>query len=369
MDENLLVRKMIEYSAHKEAIKNFLISKLSNLGFKVQLGIGKSAKEDIYASQGEGGKHLLIVGTYDTLKPLSPEWSCSPFSGKEENDRIFGRGSTIFGCLGSLLTALEEIASNSKVKPHVSVFLSAKGAHALHSINKATLQALMQHSSPVNFCLSVSPQSSKFLGERITAGAKGCVIFKIKSFGHSGNPSSQSVRSNPLHNMIDFLSKIKAYPLDNGNECFGPSSLQILQMESGYGKEDELSEEVTATLGVYYNSGHNKEDIVEWMRKNMVFSRGEFELEYKIGAESYYNTPIAEIKQLQAVSQKILGTTPTILGNDIPNFAWRISQICPMLEYGLPATQMHCLNETVSQEDIKKLTTIYKEFICEYLNN
>ena len=367
MESNGLTQQLIQYSESKKGIRDFLISYLKARDFNIQIGIGKSAPEDIYATRGSRGKHLLLSGYYDVLVPKSKEWRIPPFSGKSDSDMIYGRGATSLGSLACALNALDEILQQKSL-PHISFFLSGKGAHALNTVNNTTLQILFNKISPVDLCLSVTPQASKELGEKISTGAKGCVVFQIKSFGVSGNPSSQSERANPLHNMVDFLFKVKTYPLDSGNEKFGSSTLQILSLESNYSKEDELPEIATATIGVYYNSSHTKEEIVEWMRKNMVFSRGQFEMAYKYGAESYLCEKLRAVEQLQEASEKVLGTTPQIGGDSHPNFAWRISHYCPLISYGLPATKMHCCDEAVSQKDIKNLTQIYREFLNLYFN-
>ena len=230
------------------------------------------------------------------------------------------------------------------------------------------MQALLQKSTPIDTFLSIMPQANKELGETISIGAKGCVIFQIKSFAVSGNPSSQSERANPLHNMIDFLFKVKTYPIDNGNENFGPSTLQILSLESNYSKKDELPESATATIGVYYNSGHTKEEIVEWMRKNMVFSRGQFEMSYKYGPETYLSKSGKASEILQQVIRKILDNKPALKGDSIPNFAWRLSQNGPMLGVGLPSNKMHCCDESIYNKEISHLTQIYTDFLLQYFN-
>ncbi len=367
MDAVLLAQQLIKYAENPNQIKDFLVSHLKSLGLSVQVGIGKSAPDDIFASIGSQEKHLLLCGYYDVLPVKSKEWSKSPFSGNIVSNQLYGRGITSLGSLSCALCALEDVLSQHS-NVHISLYLSSKGARALHSMNNTTMQALLQKSTPVDTCLSIMPQANKELGETISIGAKGCVIFQIKSFAVSGNPSSQSERANPLHNMVDFLFKVKTYPIDNGNENFGSSTLQILSLESNYSKEDELPESVTATIGVYYNSGHTKEEIVEWMRKNMVFSRGQFEMSYRYGPESYISKSDNASEILQLSLRKVLGNNPSLKGDSIPTFAWRMGHILPMLGLGLPSNKMHCCDEAVRLEDLTHLTEVYKDFLEQYFN-
>lgn len=367
MESDILIQQLIQHAAQPQILKNFFVSYLKTLGFNVQEGIGKSAPADIAATIGHGEKHLLLCGYYDVLPLKSKEWSYPPFSGKAESEMIFGRGVTSLGTVACAISALTKL-NQQGLRPHISLYLSAKGAHALNTLNNSTLQTFLQTSPKIDTCLSITPLAQRELGENIAIGSKGCVIFQIKSFATSGNPSSQSERANPLHNMVDFLFKIKTYPIDSGNEYFDPSTLQILHMESTYAKEDELPESVTATIGVYYNSRHTKEEIVDWMRKNLVFSRGQFEMSHKYGPESYLSQATPALEQLQSDAHKVLGIIPTAKGDSIPNFAWCISRFLPMLSLGLPANKMHCCDEAVHQADVKHLTQIYQEFFAHYCN-
>ena len=111
-----------------------------------------------------------------------------------------------------------------------------------------------------------------------------------------------------------------------------------------------------------------KEEIVEWMRKNMVFSRGQFEMSYRYGPESYMSKTDNTSEILQLSIRKVLENNPSLKGDSIPNFAWRIGHLLPMFGLGLPANKMHCCDEAVRLEDLTHLTEIYKDFLMQYFN-
>lgn len=371
MKEDVLTQELLKYPSFKgntTEIRNFLSDYLANMGFSLQHKSEKTS-DDICATIGKGNKHLLLVGYIDVLKVNSKdkEWKYPPFEAYKSSDTIYGRGAVSKGCISCAISAIEEILQEKKLTAGLSLYLSSTGAETLSHLPRKTSQKILSSLPKTDFCLCVMPQNNKKLGEKIGIGSRGCVVFKIKSFSQSGNPASQHERDNPLHNMIDFLFKIKTHPIDNGNEYFAPSTLQVVSIESEGHKENAISEKVVATVCVYYNSRHHKEEIVAWMRKNMTFTKGQFELEYKFGAESYISDAQQEVKLLKKSNEKVLGISPTTEGSDIPNFAGYLHGKFPMLGYGLPAIGMHGRNESVNQNDLKNLKSIYKDFIINYL--
>lgn len=370
MKEDILTQKLLKYPSFKgntTEISNFLSDYLSNIGFSVQHNPEK-ASDDICATIGQGNKHLLLAGYIDVLKVSykDKEWKYPPFEGYKTSDEIYGRGAVSKGCISCAISAVEEILQEKPLTGRLSLFLSSTGAETLSSLKKTASHKIGGNLSNA-LCLCVMPQNNKRLGEKIGIGSRGCVVFKIKSFSQSGNPASQNERDNPLHNMIDFLFKIKTHPIDNGNEYFEPSTLQVVSIDSEGSKENAISEKVVATVCVYYNSGYTKEEIVAWMRKNMTFSKGQFELSYKFGAESYICKADKEVKLLKKSNEKVLGMSPMMSGSDIPNFASNLHNHIPILGYGLPAVGMHGRNESVNKNDLQNLKSIYKDFIINYL--
>ena len=49
MDSVLLAQQLIQYAENPNQIKDFLVTRLTSLGLSVQVGIGKSAPDDIFA--------------------------------------------------------------------------------------------------------------------------------------------------------------------------------------------------------------------------------------------------------------------------------------------------------------------------------
>ena len=331
--------------------EEFLSSYLSSLGFEVKI----INKEYIWATIGKGKPHLVFAGYID--KPI---FKPQEF-GEYKEGKLYGQGCISNGSLGCAVKAVEEILQENKGQLHISFLVNTNKSKSLSYIKPAKLKKIFNADNNPSFCLAAIPQSQKEAGEQIAIGAKGYVIFCIKSFSRSGFPSLQNDRQNSLHNMLDLLAKIKTYPLDSGNEYFGPSNIQILSITSSSYQEKTIPEEVKALVGVYYNSNHNKEEIIEWMKKNIVFSRGEFELSYNIGSESYITQTPELVEILQSATQKVLGKRPDVMGNDIPNFAASISNICPLLIMGLPAAQMMSKNEYITYEDTQILIAIYRE--------
>ncbi|MFR2533097.1 MAG: hypothetical protein ACLS9L_05810, partial [Alphaproteobacteria bacterium] len=157
--------------------------------------------------------------------------------------------------------------------------------------------------------------------------------------------------------------------LDTGNEKFGPSTVQVISVETENREDGVIPSRASAKVNICFNTNHRMEDVVSWVQKNVIFSSGQFELKYDLRHPGYYNYPEREIKLLQQAVEHSTGMLPHCGTAGAASSASALVQLCPVIEFGLVNALMHRVNESAKVEDIYLLEIIYKDFIRACLNS
>lgn len=370
-----LAQKFVQYRSHSPQlfpVFSYLKTYLEADGFNVRLfdleNDNHAKTPGLFASMGQGGKHLLFAGHLDIAAPQAEEeWRYSPFGGTVDDGLLYARGiCDMKGAVAGFISACESLTKEGGLPGRVSLLLSGDEEECGgHSVQKM-LEQLTAEGEKFDFCIFGSPSNPKRLGEAIKIGARGSLWFEIKSFGRSGHPAYHAASQNPLHNLLDLLNKLKATALDNGNENFSPSTLQIMSLRSENGLYSNFPMTATAMVQILYNNNHRPENIVSWMQRNVSFAKGEFELKYEKDRNIYYNTPEREMSLLKEVIERASGIIPSCGTEGSSTSAGFISSYCPVIEFGLTNALVHRMNEAAKVEDIYLLEVIYRDFIKNY---
>lgn len=370
-----LAQKLVQYRSVGSQILpvfSFVQNYLQDKGFRVRLFEFKDKNGNpvpgLFATIGQGGRHLLFSGHLDVVSPGEEnDWKYSPFNGYIKNGSLYARGiSDMKGAVACFISACENLLPDKSFEGRVSLLLSGDDEKPCVNTIHQMLKQLTAEGEKFDFCLFGSPTNPKRLGEEIKIGARGDIVFEITSFGLSGHPAYHPGLSNPLHNLLDLLSKLKMAALDTGNENFGPTTLQVISVDTGNLENNVIPAMATAKVDVRYNTNHQPSDIIAWLQKNVIFSSGQFELKYEILNEAYYNYPEPEISLLKEVIEHATGFTPQCSTNGSSSSARYISGFCPVVEFGLTNNLVHRVNEMAKVDDLYLLEIIYSDFLKTY---
>jgi len=360
------------YSSRLSPVFTFVKNYLETRGFTVRLFSFAADRNEkipgLYASLGSGGRHLLFSGHLDTaVLNNEKEWSCPPFAGSIHNGMLYARGiCDMKGAVAGFISACENLAKEGEIPGKISLLLSGDEEKNGSSSIGQMMKQLATEGEKFDFCIFGSPSSSKKLGDVIKIGARGRMMFEIKSFGQSGHPAYHAVSRNPLNNMLDLLVKLKAAVLDSGNDDFGPSTLQVLSLRSDNNCSSTFPLSAVANVIVMYNTNHRPDDIISWMQRNVAFASGQFELKYENQKNAYYNNPEREINLLKEAVEATAGIVPACGTDGAATAAAIVSEYCPVVEFGLTGTLVNRINEAAAVDDIYLLEAIYRRFIKNY---
>lgn len=371
-----LAQKLVRFQSFGgqiEPVFDYLHAALSGHGFNVRLLDCTEAGPSpvLYAAAGEGKGGLLFAGHLDVASPgTEADWKNGAFDRRNKkrfplcprNLRNERSRCGFCRCLRTIAFC-RGVAGPGRN----SAFRRRRKFRSPRTGMRSEIFAAKGES--YDCCLYGSPTNPKKLGEEIKIGSRGEIVFEITSFGASGHPGSHSAQGNSLHNLLDLLCKIKADALDTGNEKFGPSTVQVISVETENREDGVIPSRASAKVNICFNTNHRMEDVVSWVQKNVIFSSGQFELKYDLRHPGYYNYPEREIKLLQQAVEHSTGMLPHCGTAGAASSASALVQLCPVIEFGLVNALMHRVNESAKVEDIYLLEIIYKDFIRACLNS
>ncbi len=352
----------------------FIRQLLARMGFKTSIiktsDNNNTPIQNLYAAVGSGHPHVLFIGHINVFNTANIHgWKHPAFSGHEDNEKIYGCGiNSMKGAIASFISACDKFIANNKIHGQISILICNQ-AYTPHKFELETLfQQLNFQKKDIDFCIIGEASNANRLGETINIGSRGNIFFEITSYGKTGHSACSYPTTNPIHNLINLLSKISTHDLDFGNEQFSSSRIHITRIESSETNPFFIPEQATAHITVHFNNNHTPEDIVRWMQKNVNFTNGQFELKYEVKNAAYYNEASKPAEFLKKEIQQITRITPTYKTSGLDGTSYYIKDYCPFVEFGLSQNPSYQINEYAHKTDIQRLQQIYYNFLCQYLN-
>ncbi len=355
---------------------------LANLGFNCTRlkfeGDGSYPVDNLFAiRQGskinENSKHLLFGGHTDVV-PVGDEtnWSHPPFSAHIENGELWGRGAVdMKSGVACFCAAIEQaIKSGDAEKGIISLAITNdEEADAINGTEKILLWAKEQN---INFDFAIvgEPSSKEKVGDRLKVGRRGSFDGIISVKGKQGHIAYPEKCINPIPVLAQIALAITDTPLDEGNENFQPSSLQISTFDVGNKATNVIPAQAKLRFNVRHNDLWNKQTLYNWVNEQIakIDDRGSeiiFENPTR-GANCFIFEKGEEVALLDRVIKEQTGSLPEHSTTGGTSDARFIASYCPVVECGLVGNFMHAVDERVPLKQLDELTEIYYKFISAY---
>ena len=164
------------------------------------------------------------------------------------------------------------------------------------------------------------------------------------------------------------LDALTAEPLDEGNEHFQNSSLQITSIDIGNPTENVIPGKAEARFNIRFNDIHSSDSLSEWIRGKLDSAADgtDYDLSIRVSGESFVFQP-GELSNLIANAiEKVVGRRPELSTTGGTSDARFIKNYCPVAEFGLISQTMHQVDERTRIDDIIKLGAIYLAMLEAY---
>lgn len=347
------------------AVFDILESALRPLGFEVDRFVTGEAPdgpvENLFATRaGSGeGRHLAFAGHLDVVPP-GPGWTSDPFKPEIRGNLLYGRGAVdMKSSIAAFVAAVPETHDG-----RISLIITGdEEGPAVHG-TVALIDHIKSRNLIPDLCVVGEPTSVHRLGDMMKIGRRGSVNIWINVPGVQGHVAYPHMADNPIPRLVRILSQIDAILLDDGTDWFQPSNIEVTDIEVGNPATNVIPPLARARLSIRFNSLHKGQDLVDRISEIVRAEIPEGDVIARISGEAFVTLP-GELSDLVSCAvEKVTGIRPELSTTGGTSDARFLSQICPVVEFGLCNATMHKLDEAVALDDIRELTRIYAEIIA-----
>lgn len=351
---------------------------LTPLGFTctrlVFEGDGSYAVDNLFATRGTEGKHLLFGGHTDVVPAGREEnWTHGPFSAKIVDGEMWGRGAVDMksGVAAFCTAVARAVADGSADKGIISLAITNdEEADAINGTEKI-LEWAAGHHQRYDFAIVGEPSSAKKVGDRLKTGRRGSLSWQINVHGTQGHSAYPERANNPVPVLAAIATALNSEPLDEGNNDFQPSNLEVTSIDVGNKATNVIPGEGHLSFNVRYNDLWSAMQLEDWINARIAsvdVSGCNINLT-QIGAisNSFTCPPGEGVALLDAVIKQHVGKKPVHSTAGGTSDARFIALYCPVVECGLVGSHMHAVDERVPLEQVAQITDIYASFISQFL--
>ncbi|HHY48850.1 MAG TPA: succinyl-diaminopimelate desuccinylase [Alphaproteobacteria bacterium] len=345
---------------------------LGPLGFIVTRvrfeGDGSYPVDNLFATRGSGGKHLLFAGHTDVVPP-GDGWTHDPFAAEEAGGIVYGRGAA--DMKSGIAAFVAALARAGTTRGRVSLAITNdEEQEAINGTEKLLAWAAAQ-GHRFDFAIVGEPSATAVTGDSLKVGRRGSFSGRITVTGVQGHVAYPDRARNPLPVLAAAVTALKAQPLDGGTEHFPPSNLEFTSIDVGNEAGNVIPGRGTARFNIRFNDRWSPEALAEWVQARLadVDPNGCTITFEPAGRPSqvFLSPPGEGLDILVRTITAQRGRPPELATGGGTSDARFIAPYCPVVECGLPGPTMHKVDEQVRIADLEALTALYAGFLAAYL--
>ena len=337
---------------------------LAPLGFQVTRftrgdgaeGTPEAPVENLFAIRKgpQGSKHFAFAGHLDVVPP-GGGWASDAFEPEVRGELLYGRGAVdMKGAIACMVDAVANVPAEAGT---ISFIITGdEEGPALHG-TRALIDFMREHGHQPDLCLVGEPTSVNRLGDMMKIGRRGSVNIWLEVEGTQGHVAYPHLADNPIPKLVAMLAELDALVLDEGNDWFQPSNLEITDLEVGNMAHNVIPEKAEARISIRFNDTHSGASLAE--KVGAIAEKHGGVAKPIISGEPFL-TPPGEFSDIIARAVKAeTGIDPEPSTTGGTSDARFLRAVCPVIEFGLVNATMHKRDEAVAIEDLSALSRIY----------
>lgn len=334
---------------------------LKPLGFTVDRFVTGEAPdgpvENLLAWRTTGpGPHFAFAGHLDVVPPGNG-WTSDPFTPEVRGELLYGRGAVdMKGAIAAYVAALHDLPDDLPGTISLIITGDEEGAAVYGTL--ALMDRMAAHGLRPDLCLVGEPTSSQRLGDVIKIGRRGSVNMWINVAGTQGHVAYPHLADNPIPRLVRILSAIDAIILDEGNDWFQASNIEITNLDVGNPTTNVIPAAAQARISIRFNNEHSGAELVERITALAASEGGT--VEARISGEPFLTEPGTLSDLVAGAIREVTGIEAELSTSGGTSDARFLSRLCPVVEFGLNNATMHKLDEAVALADLRGLAEIYR---------
>jgi succinyl-diaminopimelate desuccinylase len=306
-----------------------------------------------------------FAGHVDVV-PEGSGWKNNPFELCNIDNNLHARGTVdMKGAIACFLSSVSKfIHSENLNKSNISkIGLIIAGDEEVSINESSDYIAKWLKNSGKNFDLFIvgEPTNPNKMGEMVKIGRRGSISGTIKIIGKQGHVAYPENAINPFKIIPNIVDKINCWKIDEGNEYFSPSNIELVFIKSSTNVYNIIPSEIDISFNIRFNNILSAEQIIDNLKKIIdlnITEKYNYSLGYKISALPFinYNNMVDKILN---ILEKQNGFAPVLSTSGGTSDARFISKYFNCIEYGLVNKTAHQVDEFTTIDDMNNLTKFF----------
>ncbi len=336
--------------------------------------VDRNGTPNLFARWGEKGHarsfgfngHLDVVPVGD-----AGSWTVDPFGAEQKDGFLWGRGATdMKSGVAAFAAAAVDFVRNTP--PDGAILLTVTGDEEGDATDGTTalLDWMDAEGEAMSVCLVGEPTCPDEMGEMMKIGRRGSITAWFEANGVQGHAAYPDRARNAVAAIATLAARLAAHTLDQGTAHFDPSTLAVVNIDTGNEATNVIPGTSRAVVNIRFNDTHSGASLTEWLDAQAQEVATQFDLEItmttKISGESFL-TPPGPLSDL--IAEAVLAETgrrPGLSTSGGTSDARFVKNHCPVVEFGLVGRTMHQVDESVSIEQIGQLKAVYSRILHSY---
>ena len=331
-------------------------------------GDGSYPVDNLFATRGTGGRHLLFAGHTDVVTPGdAAAWTHPPFAAEIVDGTIYGRGAAD---MKSGIAAF--VAAISRVPDAGTISLAITNDEEADSVNGTDklMAWAAEQGHRFDFAIVGEPSATARVGDSIKVGRRGSLNGQIRVTGTQGHVAYPDKANNPLPVAAALLLALSG-KLDDGTDHFPPSNLEFTSADVGNATTNVIPASALLRFNVRYNDRWTPETLVEAIEEVIANQdKRNCTVEFTVAgrpSRAFLSDLGGGVETLIETIARRTGIPPELSTGGGTSDARFIADYCPVVEFGLPGPTMHKVDESIRLSDLEELTELYARFLGDYL--
>ena len=345
-------------------------SRLSAMGFACHrlsfAAAGTPTVDNLFAKIGQGPSFCFAGHTDVVPVGDGQAWHHPPFEAVVQDGMLTGRGAVdMKGAIAAFTAAADRFLRRRGAAFQGAISLLITGDEEGPAVNGTVkvLDWLRERGEVLDACLVGEPTSRLKLGDMMKIGRRGSLNAWLTVRGTQGHVAYPHLADNPIPRLLAMLGRLTEKPLDAGNDHFQASNLEITDLAVGNETTNIIPAAAAARFNIRFNDMHSGDKLIGWIRETCDAVGGVYELDARISGESFLTPPGRLSDTVAAAVVAVTGRQPELSTSGGTSDARFIKDHCPVVEFGLPSTTMHQVDEAAAVSDIEALSAIYEAIL------
>jgi len=345
------------------AVFDVLEAALVPLGFAVERFLEGEAPdgpvENLLATRGSTGPHFAFAGHLDVVPP-GDGWASGAFAPEIRGDLLYGRGAVdMKGAIAAFVAAAARVPAEGRL----SLIITGDEEGPATFGTPRLIERMAERGIRPDLCLVGEPTSAQRLGDTIKIGRRGSTVIWIDVPGRQGHVAYPHLADNPIPKLVAALAEIDAITLDDGNDWFQASNIEVTDIFTGNPATNVIPGNAKARLSVRFNDAQHGPALIARIEAIVQRHAPGAQVKGTVYGEAFLTQPGALSSLVAGAIEAKLGITPELSTSGGTSDARYLVKLCPVVEFGLVNATMHKLDEAVTLADLAALADVYEEVL------